>query len=79
MKCRGIQFAAGVQRERPQQYGHALTWGSKQLSLAYSAQYAQYNGEHVLASFANGKVTLSVSLWATFHVGKTHMFCGVAT
>ncbi|KAJ0184305.1 hypothetical protein K1T71_000728 [Dendrolimus kikuchii] len=44
VKCRGIQFAAGVQRERPQQYGHALLWGSKQLSLAYSAQYAQYNG-----------------------------------
>ncbi|KAJ0169329.1 hypothetical protein K1T71_015213 [Dendrolimus kikuchii] len=44
VKCRGIQFAAGVQRERPQQYGHSLLWGSKQLSLAYSAQYAQYNG-----------------------------------
>ncbi|KAL0858499.1 hypothetical protein ABMA27_012364 [Loxostege sticticalis] len=44
VKCRGIQFAAGVQRERPQQAGHALLWGSKQLTLAYSAQYAQYNG-----------------------------------
>ncbi|XP_038220393.1 cytoplasmic FMR1-interacting protein isoform X1 [Zerene cesonia] len=44
VKCRGIQFAPGVQREKPQQYGHAMLWGSKQLSLAYSAQYAQYNG-----------------------------------
>ncbi|KAG6463828.1 hypothetical protein O3G_MSEX014088, partial [Manduca sexta] len=44
VKCKGIQFGANVQRERPQQYGHALLWGSKQLSLAYSAQYAQYNG-----------------------------------
>ncbi|XP_063899384.1 cytoplasmic FMR1-interacting protein-like isoform X1 [Helicoverpa armigera] len=44
VKCRGIQFAAGVSREKPQQYGHALLWGSKQLSLAYSAQYAQYVG-----------------------------------
>ncbi|KAJ2941818.1 hypothetical protein O0L34_g10626 [Tuta absoluta] len=44
VKCRGIQFAAGVQREKGPQCGHALLWGSKQLSLAYSAQYAQYNG-----------------------------------
>ncbi|KPJ05339.1 Cytoplasmic FMR1-interacting protein [Papilio xuthus] len=44
VKCRGIQFAAGVQRERPQQYGHALLWGSKQLGFPYAAQYAQYAG-----------------------------------
>lgn len=44
VKCRGLQFAAPVQRERPPQCGHALLWGSKQLSLAYSAQYAQYAG-----------------------------------
>ncbi|XP_045489000.1 cytoplasmic FMR1-interacting protein [Pieris rapae] len=44
VKCRGIQFAPAAQREKPQQFGHAMLWGSKQLSLAYSAQYAQYNG-----------------------------------
>lgn len=46
VKCRGIQFAAPVVREKPQQFGHAVLWGSKQLSLAYSAQYAQYNGQN---------------------------------
>ncbi|CAG9120097.1 unnamed protein product [Plutella xylostella] len=44
VKCRGLQFSGPVQREKPQQHGHALTWGSKQLSLAYGAQYAQFNG-----------------------------------
>ncbi|KAM3956068.1 cytoplasmic FMR1-interacting protein Sra-1 [Aphomia sociella] len=44
VRCRGIQFAAGVSRERAQQAGHALLWGSKQLALAYSTQYAQYAG-----------------------------------
>lgn len=44
VKSRGLQFGQPPQRERPAQYGHALLWGSKQLTLAYSAQYAQYAG-----------------------------------
>lgn len=44
VRGRGIQFVAPVQRERPPQAAHAHLWGSKQLSLAYTTQYAQYSG-----------------------------------
>lgn len=44
VKSRGIQFAAPVQRDKPPQVAHAHLWGSKQLSLAYTTQYAQYSG-----------------------------------
>lgn len=45
VRGRGIHFVAPVQRERPAQAAHAHLWGSKQLSLAYTTQYAQYSGK----------------------------------
>lgn len=44
VKCRGLQFVQPVHRDKPPQMSHAYLWGSKQLNLAYSTQYAQYTG-----------------------------------
>ncbi|KAI5635911.1 cytoplasmic fragile-X interacting family domain-containing protein [Phthorimaea operculella] len=43
-RCCGAPSNSVWPTPRSPQCGHALLWGSKQLSLAYSAQYAQYNG-----------------------------------
>ncbi|KAK7874487.1 hypothetical protein R5R35_001571 [Gryllus longicercus] len=44
VRCRGIQFAQPVHRDKPPQMGHHYLWGSKQLNLAYSTIYGQYSG-----------------------------------
>ncbi|XP_044741705.1 cytoplasmic FMR1-interacting protein [Chrysoperla carnea] len=44
IKCRGIQFAPQVHRDKPPQMSHHYLWGTKPLNLAYTTQYNQYTG-----------------------------------
>lgn len=44
VKFRGISFTQPVHRDKPPQMGHQYLWGSKQLNLAYSTIFGQYNG-----------------------------------
>lgn len=41
-----IAFAAPIHRDRPPQMSHHYLWGTKQLNLAYTTQYAQYSGKY---------------------------------
>ncbi|XP_026473678.1 cytoplasmic FMR1-interacting protein-like [Ctenocephalides felis] len=44
VRCRGIQFAQPIHRDKPPQMSYAYHWGSKHLSTAYNTQYGQYAG-----------------------------------
>lgn len=43
-----IAFAPPVHRDKPPQMSHHYLWGTKQLNIAYTTQYAQYSGEFFL-------------------------------